>query len=422
MELLAPIVTASGPEAQYFFLNPANGQYFKSLASEALAREKFRFTRLRLRYWNQAPSSRSGVISGVILMDPLQAPPSDPQGYMSYSHSFTRAISLDGASVPHQIVDPKWYYTAGASTAVNATDPTTRYQGLVAWQSQGAASSDTGLISGYIGLEYTCQLMGRRMVRDEILAATPLAQQAFLGGETGKNKNLSYDTIPSCIGSYDLQVEGQSIDASSKPTKNVAVPGYSSEVTLSNSLISYLGKHAINYFLPLGVAAVAGVQVQPDKGFIPRPSVHLFRAHRKASWTCEVGGAIVDVIPNWVEVVCAAKDDEKSGVLLGPLKVSELRTDCEYSLRSNTAGDVTTILYSYMPNSSGAAQTVSSLTSSSGTGAINIRQSVQWTETVPECRLSLQVIPTGVETRSISSVAGAGTFAYNEFAGDEDLL
>ncbi len=413
LELIQAISTSQGPQSFAFLLNPGNSQYFKSLASTAFSYEKYRFTNLRLRYWTQAPSSRSGVVSAVIILDPLSTPPEDPQAFMAYANSLTRAISLDGASVPHRINDGKWLYVALDASPGNSTDPTTRYQGLVSWQSQGASSDDAGLLSGYLGLEYTCQFLGHRPMRNTILSLEPKAMD-FKGGGTAFDQTCVYDSSPNCVGSYDLQIEGEG----ETETNNV-VPGYNSATTYTDSWASYLGKHLLNYYLPLGVAAVDGKRVEPEKGFVSRPPVSLSRSRIGGPWTCEVGGAITDVVPMWVDVMCTSSDDEKkNGLLSHPVRMSQLKSSESYQLRGNAAGDVTVAITCAKPDGS-ASESIDSVTTSSGTGALSLRRCYQFSETVKNCRLKLTVVPTGTETRSLST---GGSVAYTEFTGDENLF
>jgi hypothetical protein len=413
MELLDSIVTSQAPKRRTFLLNAGNTQFFKRLSAHALAAEKFRFTDTHLEFWTQSPTSRSGIISAVIILDPLAVPPNDPQGYMAFEEALTGPISMDRASKTHRVKDPKWYYVATDSSTSNGTDPTTRYQGSVTWQSQAASSSDAGLLAGYIGMHYRCELLGARPVRPTVLTVTGTKSQSFVGASGSNANTVEFADVPAAIGSYDCD----------PLSKAAPVAGYTTSgagTTLSNSLLSFLTKRMINYYLPIGAATVDGEEKKNAPGFAWRPPVLLQKGRK--GWTMEVGGAVVDMVPLWATVLERADDEEKSGVLMHPISLSTLKLDRNYILAPNAAGDVT--VYLTVKSAAGADTNVASTLHSAGTGALTLRGSFN-TEDLTSMeagdRLQLRVQPVSGETRAASSSVSP-LLNYSDASGSEELF
>jgi len=278
---------------------------------------------------------------------------------MAFARSLTTPVGMSGDAVAMPMVDPKWYLTDSGSAIADATDPTTRFQGFLAWQAELSASADTGLFAGYIGLEYECEFTGHRPIKNALIAAAPDVKQDFASTTQTPVKVGVVETV---IGSYGVNPDSEGA---------TAIPGYNAAVTGEDSFLSEVGYHMLNYLFPL-----LGTPSENKKQVEPKPETRLFRTSLKGSWRCTVGGAHVDRLPVWADVVCSDKDDQKSGLLMHPIALKDLCIGTEYRLSPNAAGDVTVDVAAYYPDTSVAV--IASTLTSSGTGAITPQSSLYW--------------------------------------------
>lgn len=187
VEVIDQFVTSDTPVKTVVQLNPAQAQTFPRLSGFASQFEKYRFRRVRLHYHTGCPATRSGAIGLAIFTQPVSSdsvPAFMPEfGSYEYSAVGTVATSL---STPWWVPkDPEFFYlgtgftplSGNSLTEITNAEPLKVYQASLAFLMRDAVSADSGLLAGYLSIEYEIEFLNLRPTVNKFILQGPPASK-----------------------------------------------------------------------------------------------------------------------------------------------------------------------------------------------------------------------------------------------------
>jgi len=161
-ELIARLETSQYATQFALPLNPTLAQLFPKLSPYASTWERFKFRDVRVRYHTAAPATRSGSI-GIAVHTELVAPgnvPVDPVLFGNYAYSSVGTIANSMTGKPWRNKDPEFFFTGSGTLA--SLDPLKVFQGSVIACVAESSSGDSGLLAGYLSIEYVVEFRNSR--------------------------------------------------------------------------------------------------------------------------------------------------------------------------------------------------------------------------------------------------------------------
>jgi hypothetical protein len=315
-----------------FLINPAIANVFPRLAPLALSFEKYRFKSLRLIYTSAAPTTRSGQIALCIVSDVEAQAPGDIVEMYNYECSVVSPVGM-GASTPRfRMSDPgKWYLTNAVTSFTSAVDPTNRFVGKIFALSTRSTSADSGTIAGEISIEYEVEFCNSR----PSLAISTSTSNVDTITYTDAEQRSVWDRVISMIGWFGLE------------PKNTDPIQTGSVINLNEAYLLDIGKWMMNW-----VYSFAGVSFEVLRAVDRREQTHSVR-HRYRPKGSRYAFACRRTTANCKPF--GEDDDEK-----------EL---------PEAAGDITVAL-KCTPVDGGSTETVFETVYSSGTGVLDIDESL----------------------------------------------
>jgi hypothetical protein len=331
-------------------INPSNVAFAPRLSSIANAFERFRFRKLRIRYHSASPATRSGAIGILIDFDVSDAQPSSMVQLAANEAARVGTVADDldcfgswPPTTPFLLMTP--------DTSVSS-DPQWRYPGRIWILTSDSVTADVGLIAGYVSIEYEVEMMRMRPPTNAVIAGPAVAVQDPTVGGGNSRVRWAFDNV---IGFWDWY-----------RSQTAVRPGGTS-ITYDNSVAASPGVYNTSYLLDYSAATV-----DEEHFVVIRPNT-AFRKETKVRWLNP-------------QFAC-------------PPVLGEVKSPDWAALFPSAAGDCTVQLLC-RNIATGVATVIASTLFSPGVGASVFEDVFTFTLT-EACQLVLNVVPTGVETRTI---------------------
>jgi hypothetical protein len=328
--------------------------------------EEFRFDLVAVEYETAAPATRSGVVMAAVIDDPLARNPVGAAEFKGYETSLVGPISKNMSTKLEKEDQKRWWLVHPASEgAASATyrDPTTRFQGKVVVALGYQATADAGLIAGYLALKYRVRLKSLRPAFKQSFSLDNPYAKTFTSTDTGAN-GIPWGRLAQSTGDWGWQDSASQRD------------GFST-VEMYESWLATAGQYMLDWTIQL-----LGSAAEQKHALMPAKRTCALSAKRRGMWT--------DGLPAGTKLLLrdvAMQDDAALHARSGSVELSlagvrfALR-DCrergyltdafwrKCELAPDAAGDFTvTVLAHDMVNSS-TADTVASVLTAGGTGAL----------------------------------------------------
>lgn len=350
-------------------LNPGNSNLAPRLQSMAMMFEKYRFLRFSAEYHPGCPTTQSGSIGLMVDFDPTDASPPSlvhlAQNECASVGTVAFPLKIDSTFNSN---DP-WYYV---------TTMTANPSAVSQWEHQGrffictdqASSGDSGKFAGYVSISYEIEFLRLRPVA-QIVAAGSVGPKSVTGGASLSSQVM--DVIwTNVVGWYETNssapvfaIEDQSVNGDSVARLGAGVWDAAIDLVLGSGVSSSSSK------------TLKSVTEDDEK-------------HLRLGWSDD--DEKVEVQPPRVWTYWNPKYCKSSG-------------HCDLETKSvampAAAGDVSVSLVAYDVVTA-ATSAITTMNISGGTTAQSVAISAPFTLNDPSL-LYVQVTPTGVETRAVTS-------------------
>jgi len=362
-ELIARLETSQYATQFSMPLNPTLAQLFPKLSAYASTWERFRFKNVSVRYHTAAPATRSGSI-GIAVHSELVSPgnvPVDPVLFGTYAYSAVGTVANSMQSLNWSNKDPEYFFTG--SGALASQDPLKVFQGSVMACVAESSSADSGLLAGYLSIEYEVSFRNSR--------PSPI----IAGLWNGVNNNQDIKQIETVIGvsrpALVFVGDDQSDDADplvnsgkwmTRTSTNATNGAYVSVQQVVDGIkAGYSWVSAALGYLGVGVSPEAAGW-RKDKHIDPRDLK--VQVPLDATLLYAYNASICDGHPGWIPMEGKdANEDEKTGGFRGMTK---------FAPASGSTGDITTYVRTFDGNNTTGTLVFSVTAAGIGTGAYTI--------------------------------------------------
>lgn len=365
-------------------LNPGNPNLAPRLQAMALMFEKYRFLKFGIEYHPGCPTVQSGAVGIMVDFDPTDPAPSSLVTLAQNECAAVGTVAFPlRVSATFNSNDPWYYVTSMASPNNTNAVQQWEHQGRMFICTDQAASSSNALFAGYLSISYEIEFLRLRPVTQTV-AAGNIASKAVTGGAS--------------IASQVMDIGWQSLIGWFE-TNGVGAPLAIEDNSVDGDSVARLGpgvwQAGLNLLLGSGVDSRTDKEIDPDSKSVVVP-------HPVRTAHCSVSSSKVKSTPVTEGFEFQELKPHREYRWWNPEYCKDV-PDSQFDIDAipQASGDFTVNLVSYDVTTA-ATSAISSTLVSAGTTSQSYTASIPFTLTDPSL-VYVQVVPTGVETRTVSS-------------------